>query len=70
MFLAPESNGFMKKRSNNVQSLVRQGVSGVCCMHSAAMFGLLCVSGYLSPEVLFACSGQCLDLGQSVESFN
>ena len=30
MFLAPESNGFVKKRSCSVQGLVLQGVSLMC----------------------------------------
>ena len=41
MFSAPESNGFIKKRSYTVQDLVLQEVCLVCaaCTHSAVCFG-------------------------------
>lgn len=62
MFPVPESNSFMEKKLHSVQGLVLQGVSGVCCIQSAAVFWLFHPSGQLSAEALLACSGQCLDL--------
>ena len=56
MFLAPKSNGFMKKRSYNVQSLVLEEVSLV---HYAAVLWLLYPSAQSSAEFLLACCGEC-----------
>ena len=64
IFPAPESNGFIKKRSYIPPGPGTPGsVSGVCCVHSAAVFWLLFPSGQSSAEFLLSCSGQCLDLG-------
>ena len=38
MFLAPESDVFIKKGSYSVQGLVLQRMSDVCCVHSADVF--------------------------------
>lgn len=68
MFPAPESNGFMKKRSYIVQGLVLQEVSLayaegtlLLCFGCSFLRSVLC-------RVLLALG--CLDLGQSVGSFN
>ena len=69
MFPAPDSNGFMEKRSSCPGPGTSGSVSGVCYMYSAAMFWFY-PSGQWSAEAFLACSGQCLDLSQSVASFN
>ena len=63
MFPAPESNGFMKKRSHSVQGWVLR----VYCMLPAAVFWLLSPSGQSPAEVLLAFSGQRLVIGQTGE---
>lgn len=45
-------------------------VSGVCCIHFAAVLWLLYPSRQFSVEIFLTCSGECLDLGQNVVSFN
>lgn len=61
---APESNSLMKKRSCSAQVLVMQGLP------SAAVFWLLYPSCQCYIEVLLACSGQDLVLGQNMVRFN
>ena len=65
-FLPPESNGFMKKRPYTVQGLVLQEVSLVYSVYTLLLcFG--CSFPQVSPlQLLLACSGECLDVGQSV----
>ena len=41
MFPSPEDNGYVKKRSYTVNSLVLQDFFGVCCVHFAVVFWLL-----------------------------
>ena len=70
MFPAPESNGFMKKRSYYIQDLELQEMSLVCgictlllCLAALSLRLVVC-------RVLLACTGECLDLVQSLRSFN
>ncbi|XP_004750281.3 toll/interleukin-1 receptor domain-containing adapter protein isoform X2 [Mustela nigripes] len=51
----------MKKRSpSSPRPGASVSVSGPCCLHSAAVFRLLCPSGQLSAEALLASNEQCL----------
>ena len=70
MFPSPEDNGYVKKRSYTVNSLVLQDffwcmLCALCCCVLAALS-----SDQSSTEFLLACGVECLDLVQFVVSFN
>ena len=74
MFPSPETNGFMKKRSYNVQGLVLREVSLVNAVCTLLLCNVWSMS-QVNPLQCFSlpgntCKGKCLDLGQSVASFN
>ena len=62
MFLTPESNGLLKKRSYSIQDLVLQGISPV---HPACtvLFCLLYLPGQSSAEAVLTCCRQFLVSG-------
>ena len=69
-FHASESNSSIKKWSYTAQGLVLQEVFLVDAVITLLLFWLIFSSDQSSSEFLLACSGDCLDLGQNVVSFN